>query len=210
MEMTRLIAPLQETLPAASLQEARAGSAEALGRLFEGCRPYLLLIARRELRVSLRAKLDAADLVQETFIEAQRDFVYFRGETAQQLLGWLRGILRHNLTDVTRRFRACCRCQAQEVRLLGPDARVACAPSALVEGRTACELLIAQERRRAIEIALGRLPPSYQRVFQLHYDERLSFAEIGLSLHRSPEAVRKLWGRALERLRQQLREYREV
>jgi RNA polymerase sigma-70 factor (subfamily 1) len=208
MEMTCLIAPVRGALPFALLQEARTGSAEALGRLFEGCRPYLLLVARRELRVSLRAKLDAADLVQDTFIEAQCDFIHFRGETETQLLGWLRGILRHNLMDATRRFHACCRCLAQEVRLLSVRADSASRGSVLVEGRTACEKLIAKECRRAIDDALEDLPPSYRRVFQLRYDERQSFAEIGLALHRSPEAVRKLWGRALQRLRHQLREYR--
>jgi RNA polymerase sigma-70 factor (ECF subfamily) len=201
MAMTRLLGPHQENRTCGLLQDARAGSSEALGLLFESCRPYLLLVARQELRAALRPKLDAADLVQETFIEAQRDFAHFRGGTEQQLLGWLRGILRHNLTDITRRFRACCRCLSQEVRLLGPR---------VVQGRTVCELLIAQELRRAIDNALHRLPPTYQQVFRLHYDERRSFTEIGTTLHRSPEAARKLWVRTLERLRLQLEEYRET
>jgi RNA polymerase sigma-70 factor (ECF subfamily) len=48
---------------------ARKGSREALGRLLETCRPYLLLVANNELDRDLQAKAGASDLVQETFIE---------------------------------------------------------------------------------------------------------------------------------------------
>src|SRR6185312_1038508 len=112
--MTLSVAPFRDGVLTDWLRAARGGSGEALGRLLEACRTYLLAIARQELRAPLLAKLDAADLVQETFIEATRDFAHFRGETASQLLGWLRGILRHNLTDLTRYFDTACRCLSHE------------------------------------------------------------------------------------------------
>jgi RNA polymerase sigma-70 factor (ECF subfamily) len=68
------------------LPEARAGSPEALGRALEGCRLYLLALAERELDAGLRAKGGASDLVQETFLEAQRDFARFRGDSEAELL----------------------------------------------------------------------------------------------------------------------------
>jgi hypothetical protein len=61
------------------MQAARAGSAEALGRLLEGCRAYLLLAANRQLDADLQAKGGPSDLVQETFLEAQKDFPPFQG-----------------------------------------------------------------------------------------------------------------------------------
>jgi RNA polymerase sigma-70 factor (ECF subfamily) len=189
------------------LQEARDGSTEALGQLFQACRGYLLTVARQELRAALRAKVDAADVVQETFIEATRDFAAFRGVTEQQMLSWLRGILRHNLADVTRRFCACCRCLAQEVRLRDQLAAPLRPRSPLVMDRTICEQLIAEEQRHLLHAALQRLPPLYRKVLQLRYGDRCSFAEIGCHLRRSPEAARKLWRRAVERLRQDMRVY---
>src|SRR4051812_46159075 len=62
-----------------SIRRARAGSHEALGQLLDGCRGYLLRIARDELDPRLQAKGGASDLVQETFLEAQRDFAAFTG-----------------------------------------------------------------------------------------------------------------------------------
>jgi RNA polymerase sigma-70 factor, ECF subfamily len=204
MQMTLSVAPLRDGVLTDWLHAARGGSVEALGRAFESCRSYLLLIARQELRAPLQAKLDAADVVQETFIEATRDFAHFRGETGPQLLGWLRGILRHNLTDLTRRFETNCRRLSQEVRLGGQLGDVAGRSSPFIESMTVCEQLIAQEQRRALDDALQRLPPSYRLVLHLRYREQRSFAEIGSQLRRSPEAARKLWCRALERLRQDM------
>src|SRR5262249_13094013 len=53
---------------------ARGGSPEALGQLLELCRRYLLQVANAELETLLQAKAGASDLVQETFLEAQRVF----------------------------------------------------------------------------------------------------------------------------------------
>ena len=61
--------------------------AEGLGVTF---RHYLLRIAEQELDPDLRAKGGASDLVQLTFLEAQRDFARFHGDTAAELRAWLR------------------------------------------------------------------------------------------------------------------------
>src|SRR5205809_917594 len=86
------------------LAAARAGSSEALGQALEGCRRYLLLVADRELEPDLRAKGGASDIVQETFLEAQRDFTQFHGNSEQELLAWLRRILLNNVGNFSRRY----------------------------------------------------------------------------------------------------------
>ena len=52
--------------------------------------------------------------------------------------------------------------------------------------------------------ALARLPEDYRRVIALRYEQGQSFADIGQAMGRSSEAVRKLWFRAIERLRKEL------
>src|SRR5262249_26022430 len=88
------------------LAAARAGSHEALGRALEICRGYLLLGAERQLGTDLRAKGGASDLVQETFLEAQRDFVQFQGTSEEELRAWLQRLLLNNLGNFARRYRA--------------------------------------------------------------------------------------------------------
>src|SRR5205809_5640398 len=72
------------------LAEARAGSGESLGWALESCRGYLLAIADGELPPELRAKGSASDLVQQTFLEAQRDLPHFHGESEDEWRAWLR------------------------------------------------------------------------------------------------------------------------
>src|SRR5271156_1601698 len=81
---------------------ARAGSSEALGQVLEACRGYLLLIAQQELDTKLQAKGGASDLVQQTFLEAQRDFAAFQGTTHAALLAWMRQLLVNNLANFRR------------------------------------------------------------------------------------------------------------
>jgi RNA polymerase sigma-70 factor, ECF subfamily len=62
---------------------------------------------------------------------------------------------------------------------------------------------MAHEQAEALRRALARLPDDYRRVITLRYDDGQSFEEIGRLMERSPDAARKLWARAMERLRQE-------
>ena len=57
--------------------------------------------------------------------------------------------------------------------------------------------------------ALDRLPDDYRRVMLLRYQKELTFEEIGRDMRGSGDAVRMLWARALERLKHELRPFRE-
>src|SRR5262245_41493718 len=89
------------------LTAARSGCREALGALLDAFRRLLLRRARRELPEDLQAKCAASDLVQDTLVEAQRDFMQFRGNTDEELRAWLDQILQHNFANVSRAFREC-------------------------------------------------------------------------------------------------------
>src|SRR5688500_10766023 len=88
------------------IERCRRGDGPARERLFETYRPYLHLIAQGQLGRHLRAKCDASDLVQQTLLEAHRDFGNFQGGVEAELLAWLRRILAHNLFNEARRFAA--------------------------------------------------------------------------------------------------------
>jgi RNA polymerase sigma-70 factor (ECF subfamily) len=63
---------------------------------------------------------------------------------------------------------------------------------------------MAGERADAVRSAIARLPDDYQTVLRLRYDEDLPFDEVARQMGRTPNAVRKLWSRAVERLQQEL------
>src|SRR5262245_15961445 len=83
---------------------ARDGSRGALGSLLEMYRRYLTLLARTQLRDRLRGKVAPSDLVQETFVRAQRGFVQFHGQSEVEIMAWLRRILARTLANQLRRY----------------------------------------------------------------------------------------------------------
>ena len=90
--------------PESLLALARAGEGAALGQLLEQHRGYLALLARLQIGRRLQGKVDASDLVQETFLEAHRNFGLFRGSNETAFVGWLRQILATNLAQSCRHY----------------------------------------------------------------------------------------------------------
>ena len=90
-----------DAIPERLLAQARTGDGAALGRLLELYRNYLRLQARALIGAGLRVRLDPSDLVQETFLEAHRDFARFAMDKDHPIQrayrGWLleRGIYVH-------------------------------------------------------------------------------------------------------------------
>jgi RNA polymerase sigma-70 factor, ECF subfamily len=183
-------------------RDARGQSREALGRLLETCRDYLLLVANDEMAGDLRAKAGASDLVQDTFLEAQRNFPQFGGRSLRELKIWLRRILLNNLADLNRRYRETARrCLGQEVSLDADDsADNAGAQVAADDTLTPSGQAIRHEQAAALEQALARLPELYRQVIVWRHLENRSFAEIGALLGRTPDAARMLWARAVKEL----------
>jgi RNA polymerase sigma-70 factor (ECF subfamily) len=183
---------------------ARRGEPDAIGQIFEAARGHLLHCADRELPADLRAKIGPSDVVQETAVDMQRDFAHFAGTTAEELFAWLREILRHNLVDAVRHYRESLkRDVTREVSLASPPGRR--------DGEAVPEAInspdgsaIRREEAATLNQVLDRLPPEYRRVLQLRYWSGMSFVDMAPQLGRSPDAARKLWYRALERLQSEL------
>jgi RNA polymerase sigma-70 factor (ECF subfamily) len=185
------------------LEAARAGSPEALGALLEMFRPYLLHLGNQQLDVDLQAKVGASDLVQETFLEAQRSFSGFRGLSEAELVAWLRQILINNFANLRRHYRDTDKREVQrEVGLPNPPAADQIEDLAVLDSPSSQAR--ARERDEALHRALQLLPERSRLVIQWRSYERLSFEEVGTRIGRSADAARKLWIRAIERLQQLL------
>jgi RNA polymerase sigma-70 factor (ECF subfamily) len=194
---------MSPSTPGDAFAEARAGSREALGRALEACRQYLLLVAHQSLDPQLLAKGGASDMVQATFLDAQRDFGKFDGGTEAELRAWLRKMLLHNITDFVRNYRDTDKRDAgREVVLDTREAAGLAADSA--QSPTPSREVLAQEQIDQLNRAVARLPEDYQIVLRLRNQEDLPFDVIAQRMLRSENAVRKLWFRAVEQLQQLL------
>jgi len=186
---------------------ARGGSAPALGQVLELYRDYLTLLARLQISRRLQSKVDASDLVQETFLQACSHFSRFRGTSEGELIAWLRRILVHSLARIVeKQVKAQKRSVRREVsihqfrRLLQDSSQDF--ENALVS-QVSSPSAQAQRRELATLVAdqLARLSPAYREVIVLRNLEGLPFDEVARRMDRTPGAVRVLWLRALEALR---------
>ena len=182
------------------IEEARRGDADCRDRLFGLCRSYLALVARSQVESWLRVKVDASDLVQETMLEAYRDFARFDGRTEKEWLAWLRRILAHNAADFVRRYRGTAKRQARrEVRVPRPqgEARSATAPPSRPRRvPRPARSSSSSTWNSASTATLAQLPPDYQEVIVLRNLQRLPFNEVAERMGRSRPAVQMLWMRS--------------
>jgi RNA polymerase sigma-70 factor (ECF subfamily) len=191
------------------IRRCRQGEAAAREQLFHRYEHYLHVLARAQLGRHLRTKCAPSDLVQQTLLEAHRDFGDFQGHHEAELLAWLRRILAHNLYNEARRFGAQQRDCAREVSLDQVQAGVEHSSVALARGLAAdtpSPSQVAAARESAVHLAdaLARLPDDYQTVLLLRVFEELPAEEVAQRMHRSAGAVRMLQMRALTALREQL------
>jgi len=188
------------------LTAARAGSADALGQVLEACRGYLLLIAQQQMNPALQAKGGASDLVQETFLEAQRDFGQFQGTTQAELAAWLRRLLLNNMANFARHYRATDKREVGRERPLDPGNSSSAGNAGLAAALASPSgQAITREQAEALARALEGLPEDYRQVVLLRYRDERTFEDIGQIMGRTPNAVRKLWLRAVERLKEALK-----
>lgn len=188
----------------ALITAARAGSREALGTLLHHYRSHLLVLANQRLPHYLRTKVSPSDVVQQSYLDAQQAFARFEGQTREELLGWLRQILRCNLGDFSRHWEVS---QKRAVRheLAIADLEAAGLTGALmVEQSSPGSRAERAEERERLQQALEELPADYQAVIRLRHRERLSFDKIAQQLNRSPTTVRRLWAHAIRALQQRL------
>jgi RNA polymerase sigma-70 factor (ECF subfamily) len=191
------------------LGRARAGDAEARGRLLEAYRSYLTVLARVQLGRDLRSKFDPSDGVQETFMEAHRDFAHFQGQTEPELRAWLRRLLATSLADQARRYRSTRQRDLRLERQLATD--LDRSSQALERGLRAPDSspsARAGRREDAVRLAeaLEHLPADYREVLLLRHFQGLSFPDIARRLNRTLDSVKKVWLRGLDQLRRDLEE----
>jgi RNA polymerase sigma-70 factor, ECF subfamily len=184
------------------IEAARGGSQEALGRALELYRDTLQRMAERELGRDLQTKEGVSDLVQGTFLEAHRDFEKFTGRTRAEWSAWLRGIMRHNLGHLARRYRTSRkRLLSRERPLDGADSRGGLAADMAADTPSPSEHAIKHEQTDMLRQALGRLSPRDRLILLWRTHDQLTFHEIGRRLGCSGVAAYKAWVRAVERLK---------
>jgi RNA polymerase sigma-70 factor (ECF subfamily) len=177
----------------------------------ERYREYLALLARLQLPPSLRSKVGASDIVQQTLLKAAQNLSRFRGRSEAEWTGWLRRILTNTLVDAIREFegakRDVARERSLEATLTESSARLEAALQA--SATSPSEHVLRDEQLLQLSGALAQLAEDRRLALEMHYLQGCPVAAVAKHMGRSERSVAGLVRRGLQELRVLLAEERD-
>ena len=183
------------------IAQAVAGDALAMQRLLQMHRKRILAYVRAQIPASLRATVDAEDVVQECFFDACRQFTRFAALGDDCVFRWLAAIARNHLISLLRRQHALKRGGEDQ----GDHELVQTLEELAIHRRTPSKSVARRELLAAVEQAIERLPENYRAAVTLRYVEGLCIAEVAARIGRSEGAASMLIMRGLKALRTDLK-----
>jgi RNA polymerase sigma-70 factor, ECF subfamily len=189
------------------IARARSGDGAALGELLDRYRSYLRLLAQRSLDGAAPGRIDASDVVQQSFLEAHRDFAHFAGGSEPEFLAWLRRILENNAAQsIERHVFAQKRAVDRERSLDETHGDAGPLRAALPASQTSpSRRAMLSEAAVRLAQALESLPPDQREAVRLRHIEGWSIEQMAGRLDRSEAAVAGLLKRGLRGLRRHFR-----
>lgn len=189
------------------IRRSLAGDDVALGELLDGCRGYLKTLAHRELDSRLGVRVDASDIVQQTFLLAHREFDQFRGRQVGELIAWLVKILERNVQQavrkhVTTQSRSIIREQRLEAggEQVAPEQGSAVSPSR--------RAMLGEEAIRLADCLMS-LPENQREAVRLRHLEGWTLKQISGRMQASPSAVAGYLKRGMHRLRELMQDEKD-
>jgi len=158
-----------------------------------------------EFRMSprLRGRVDASDVVQDTFIEAARVVENSKQNPDIPVHLWLRRLANQKLIQAHRKHvGAACRAADREQHGQGEAMASSYSIARFLVGNftSPSNAAIRDEKRQLLELALEQMDPLDREVLTLRHFEQLSGPESAEILGVSHDVVKKRYVRALEKL----------
>jgi RNA polymerase sigma-70 factor (ECF subfamily) len=193
------------------LGQALKGDQEALGRLLEAEREALHRLAERQLAGRIAVRVDASDIIQQTFLEAFRNFPQFAGQDVRGLVAWLQKILDHKIAGAIRDHALLQKRNISRERSMD-DSQGGSTPlkQELDAGHSSpSQKAIRGEEAERLSQALTALPDDQREAVRLRHLEGWALTDIARHLGRSPTATAGLIKRGMQALRRQLQKRKD-
>ena len=169
------------------IRQAQEGDRNAFDRLMAKCTPALESTVRLRLGGYLRHKIEVDDVLQETFLKAYESVSSFEYRGEDSFLNWLKKIAENLLLYWAREHR-----RASQLPLIDSVTGGHTSPS---------RRLRREERFQRLQDVLSRLNDEQREVVLLARVESIPLKEIARRLNKTPDAVRQILWRALQKLR---------
>jgi RNA polymerase sigma-70 factor (ECF subfamily) len=186
----------------ALLRRLRSGDRDALAALFEYYRPRLRQMLRLRMDARVTARLDASDVLQETYLDAVRQLQGYLQQPKVALYVWLRGLAWERLLNLQRQhLDAKCRAVHRAVPLPAESSALL-ARALLAGGPSPSEAAVQEELRRRLQRAVEQLQPPDRDVILMRHYEEMSNGEVAEALGLTASGATMRYGRALFRLKE--------
>jgi RNA polymerase sigma-70 factor (ECF subfamily) len=195
------IGPLDET--GEQLADYASGNPAAINELLERYRPFLRRVVQVRLDASLRGRVDPSDIVQETHVEVVRRLGDYLERRPMSFRAWLHRTVCQQL-QLARRLHRDTRSRTVD-REIAIDDQSSVALAALLLGESPSQSMERDEIVEKVRNALERLPPLDREILLLRNFEALTNIEAAEILEVPPMTAAKRYGRALIRLREELK-----
>lgn len=182
------------------LDRIATGERGAFDELFARYQPFLLQFIGLRLDARLRGRVDPADIVQETHLEAFRQLPSFLQRQPMPFRLWLRKTAQERMRMLERQhLKASRRAVGREIPL--PDGSAVQLLQQFAAATPTPSQQIAQgELAQRVRDAVSGLEELDQEILLMRTFEGLSYEEAAFLLEITPAAARKRHGRALLRL----------
>lgn len=185
------------------VRRARAGDEQALGDLLHRYQDRVTRIARIRMGRRVRAFMDSADIVQNTFLVAARCMEDFEPESHAAIIHWLSRILENQIRDAASYANAAKRDPDRLRRLDVSDAAEGAGGGVapLARNPRPSELASDAELREIFDGCVRALSPDQREVVLLRDYAGLGWSAVAREMGRTgAEAARQLHRRATVRL----------
>lgn len=179
---------------------------DAIHRALASLRPYLIYIANMRLDAGTQGKAGASDLVHETYGEAYGQLDKFKGRSEGEVRAWLRTVLLRKILNFVRQNKIIDKNFGHQVSIDQTTTDGGGGFRLIESTLSPSGQAIRNERQAWVNEALNRLEERDRLVIILRNHENHPWDEIGRRLGGSDEMARKVWMRALVKLRDELGE----
>lgn len=177
------------------------GDRAGYGKLFALHRERLQHAIAMQLDPRVGARLDASDIVQETYQEAARRLPEYMKGGGMPFYLWLRWIAREKVIAIHRKHLAEKRDVRREVGPLAVDSSAEFVSGVIGRGPTPSRVAARRELAERLRRALGLLDDDDREIITWRHFEHLSNGETAQLLRIGAAAASKRYVRALEKLR---------